>query len=43
MKVALVDDTLEERQILSSIIDKELPQADVFTFSDGLVFKKLEK
>lgn len=40
MRVALVDDTQEERQILSAILDEELPQADVFTFTDGESFLK---
>lgn len=40
MRVALVDDTQEERQILSVILDEELPQADVFTFTDGESFLK---
>lgn len=40
MRVALVDDTQEERQILSVILDEELPQADVFTFTDGEIFLK---
>ena len=40
MRVALVDDTQEERQILSAILDEELPQADVSTFSDGESFLK---
>ena len=38
MRVALVDDTPEELQILSDILDKELPQAEVSTFSDGKTF-----
>ena len=40
MRVALVDDTLEELQILSDILDKELPQAEVSKFSSGESFLK---
>lgn len=40
MRVALVDDTLEELQILSDILDKELPQAEVSMFSSGESFLK---
>ena len=40
MRVALVDDTPEELQILSDIIDKELPQAEVSMFSSGESFLK---
>lgn len=40
MKIALVDDTLEELEILTSIINGELPHADVSTFSDGESFLK---
>jgi len=38
MKVALVDDTSEELQILSEIINKELPDSKVFTFPNGESF-----
>ena len=38
MRVALVDDTPEELQIISRIIEEELPQVDVFTFSNGESF-----
>lgn len=38
MRVALVDDTPEELQILSEIVNKELPQANVFTFPNGESF-----
>lgn len=40
MRVALVDDTPEELQILSDILDKELPQAEVSMFSSGERFLK---
>ena len=40
MRVALVDDTPEELQILSGILDKELPQAEVSMFSSGESFLK---
>ena len=40
MRVALVDDTPEELQILSDILDKELPQAEVSMFSSGESFLK---
>ena len=40
MRIALVDDTKEELQILSNILETELPQADVYTFSDGESFLK---
>jgi len=38
MRVALVDDTPEELQFLSNIVNNELPQANVFTFPDGESF-----
>lgn len=38
MRVALVDDTPEERQILLDILDEELPLAEVSTFLDGESF-----
>lgn len=38
MRIALVDDTQEELQILSDILDHELPQADVCGFSSGEEF-----
>ena len=38
MRVALVDDTPEELEILSDIVKKELPQAKVFTFPNGESF-----
>lgn len=38
MRVALVDDTLKELQILSDIINEELPEADVLTFPNGESF-----
>lgn len=40
MRVALVDDTPEELQLLSDILDKELPQAEVSMFSSGESFLK---
>ena len=38
MRVALVDDTPEELKLLSEILAEELPQADVYTFSNGESF-----
>ena len=38
MRIALVDDTPIELDILSDIINKELPHATVFTFSSGEAF-----
>lgn len=38
MKIALVDDTPEELEILSEILNAELPHADVFTFTNGKNF-----
>ena len=43
MKVALVDDTLEELKILTNILDNELPEAEVDTFPDGESFLKVWK
>ena len=40
MRVAIVDDTLEELQIISDILNKELPLAEVSTFSSGESFLK---
>lgn len=40
MRVALVDDTAEERRILSEILDRELPQADISVFENGKSFLK---
>ena len=40
MRIALVDDTPEELEILSGIIGSELPHANVFTFSNGESFLK---
>ena len=40
MRVALVDDTPQELKLLLNILDKELPQAEVFTFSNGESFLK---
>ena len=40
MKVALVDDTPEELQLISRIIEEELPQAELFTFANGESFLK---
>ncbi len=40
MRVALVDDTLEELQIISDILNKELPLAEVSIFSSGESFLK---
>lgn len=38
MRIALVDDTPEELEILTGIIHNELPQAHVFTFPSGEYF-----
>lgn len=38
MRIALVDDTPMELEILSDIINKELPHASVFTFPSGETF-----
>ena len=38
MRVALVDDTPEELQILSDIINKELPEANIFTYPNSESF-----
>ena len=40
MRIALVDDTAEERRILSEILDRELPQADISVFENGESFLK---
>lgn len=40
MKIALVDDTPVELEILTDIINNELPHADISTFSDGESFLK---
>lgn len=40
MRVALVDDTQEELQLLSEIVKKELPQSNIFTFPNGESFLK---
>ncbi len=40
MRVALVDDTPEELQMISRIIEEELPQAELFTFANGENFLK---
>lgn len=40
MRIALVDDAVEELEILSNIINKELPHATVFTFPSGEDFLK---
>lgn len=40
MRVALVDDTPEELQILLDIVDNELPQSEVSFFSSGETFLK---
>lgn len=40
MRIALVDDTPIELEIISEIIDKELPHATVFCFSGGKDFLK---
>ena len=40
MRIALVDDTPEELHILQKILDKELPTADVTSFSSGEEFLK---
>lgn len=40
MRIALVDDTLEELEILTGIISNELPHANVVTFPDGESFLK---
>ncbi len=38
MKIALVDDTLVELEILTGIIKEELPHATIFTYSSGEAF-----
>lgn len=38
MRIALVDDTPVELEVLTEIINKELPHADIFTFSSGEQF-----
>ena len=38
MRIALVDDTPEELQILLNILDQELPAADITTFNCGEAF-----
>lgn len=40
MKIALVDDTPEELEILTDIVGNELPHANIFTFPDGESFLK---
>lgn len=40
MRIALVDDTPEELEILTCIINNELPHANVFTFPSGESFLK---
>ena len=40
MRIALIDDTPEELEILSDIINKELPYAKVSTFPSGETFLK---
>ena len=38
MRIALVDDTAEELEVLTEIINKELPHATLFTFPSGEAF-----
>lgn len=40
MRIALVDDKPDEIELLSSILDNELPQAEVHTFPSGEAFLK---
>lgn len=38
MKIAIVDDRPEESQLLFNIVENQLPQAQIFTFSSGEAF-----